>query len=107
MDDVATGQMHTVREFIEKSFSVLDMPIEWSGNGANEYGVNKNSGKTVVKIDSQYFRPAEVEQLLGDPSKAKCQLGWVPEVTFEKLVEIMVKADWAAIKSGNTGVANN
>ena len=96
---IATGQMHTVREFIEKTFNLLDMPIDWFGSGVNEYGVNKKTGDTVVKIDPQYFRPAEVEQLLGDPSKAKRQLGWEPEVTFEKLVEIMVKADWDAIKS--------
>jgi GDPmannose 4,6-dehydratase len=101
---IATGEMHTVREFIEKSFGMLDMPIEWRGTGVNEYGVDKKSGKTIVKIDPQYFRPAEVEQLLGNPAKAKKQLGWQPEVTFEKLVEIMVKADWDAIRSGSAGI---
>jgi len=103
---IATGQMHTVREFIEKTFSILDMPIEWAGSDANEYGINKKTGKTVIKIDPQYFRPAEVEQLLGNPAKAKRQLGWEPEVTFEKLVEIMVKADWDAVRSGNVGIVD-
>lgn len=100
---IATGQMHTVREFIEKSFGILDMPIEWQGSGVNECGINKKTGKTVIKIDPQYFRPAEVEQLLGNPSKAQNALGWKPEVTFEKLVEIMTKADWDAIKDGHAG----
>lgn len=97
---IATGEMHSVREFIEKAFGLLDMPIEWTGTGINETGINKKSGKTVVRIDPKYFRPAEVEQLLGDPSKAKKQLGWNPDVTFEQLIEIMVKADWDATKKG-------
>ncbi len=103
---IATGEMHTVREFIEKAFGMLDMPIEWQGTGVNEYGVDRKSGKTVIKIDPQYFRPAEVEQLLGNPAKAKKQLGWQPEVTFEKLVEIMVKADWDALSTGNVGIVD-
>ncbi len=98
---IATGQMHSVREFIEKTFGLLDMPIEWTGNGVNETGIDKKSGKTVIRIDPKYFRPAEVEQLLGDPTKAKTLLKWEPEVTFEKLVEIMVKADWDSIKNHN------
>jgi GDPmannose 4,6-dehydratase len=97
---IATGQMHTVREFIEKTFGLLDMPIEWKGKGVDETGIDRNTGKVVVKIDPKYFRPAEVEQLLGDPTKAKLQLGWTPEVTFERLVELMVKADWDAVKKG-------
>ncbi len=101
---VATGEMHTVREFIEKSFAHLDMPIEWQGTGADEIGINKNNGKTVVRIDPKYYRPTEVEQLLGDPSKAKAKLGWKPEVTFEQLVEIMVKADYDAVLKGTLEV---
>lgn len=99
---IATGEMHTVREFIEKAFGLLDMPLEWHGKGVEEVGVDKKSGKTVVKIDPKYFRPAEVEQLLGDPTKAKTLLGWKPDVTFEQLVEIMLKADWDSVRNGNS-----
>ncbi len=94
---IATGEMHTVREFIEKSFQILGMPIQWEGSGADEVGIDKNSNKIVIRIDPQYYRPTEVEQLLGDASKAREILGWKPQVTFEKLVEIMVKADYDAI----------
>ena len=90
---VATGEMHTVREFIEKAFARLGHPIEWRGKGVDEVGIDTSTGKTVVRIDPRYFRPAEVEQLMGDPSKAKAKLGWVPEVKFEELVKIMVDGD--------------
>lgn len=93
----ATGEMHSVREFIEASFTAIDIQIEWQGKGVDEYGINKATGQTIVKIDPQYFRPTEVEQLLGDASKAKTILGWEPEVTFKELVSIMVKADWDLI----------
>ncbi len=90
---VATGEMHSVREFIEKSFAVLGHRIEWQGSGVNECGIDASSGKTVVRIDPRYYRPTEVEQLLGDPSKAERQLGWKPEVKFEELVRIMTEGD--------------
>lgn len=90
---VATGEMHTVREFIEKAFARLGHPIEWRGKGVDEVGIDSSTNKTVVRIDPRYFRPAEVEQLLGDPAKAKAKLGWVPEVKFEELVRIMVDGD--------------
>lgn len=90
---VATGEMHTVREFIEKAFGHVGRTIEWRGKGVNEEGIDTTTGKAVVKIDPRYFRPAEVEQLLGNPGKAKRQLGWTPEVTFEKLVKIMTDGD--------------
>ena len=90
---VATGEMHTVREFIEKAFARLGHVIEWRDKGVDEVGIDTSTGKTVVRIDPRYFRPAEVEQLLGDPSKAKAKLGWVPEVKFEELVKIMVDGD--------------
>ena len=89
----ATGEMHTVREFIERAFSLLGHPIEWRGKGVDEIGVDTTTGKTVVRIDPRYFRPAEVEQLLGNSAKARSKLGWKPSVTFEKLVEIMVDGD--------------
>lgn len=94
---LATGEMHTVREFIEHAFALVDMPLAWEGSGANEIGIDRNSGNTVVRIDPQYYRPAEVEQLLGDPTKAKKQLGWEPAVKFESLVELMLKADLEAL----------
>ena len=90
---VATGEMHTVREFIERSFGLVNHPIEWKGKGVDEVGIDKTTGKVVVRIDPRYFRPAEVEQLLGNPAKAKEKLGWIPEVKFEQLVKIMVEGD--------------
>jgi GDPmannose 4,6-dehydratase len=94
---IATGEMHTVREFIEKSFQILGMQIQWEGSGADEVGIDKSSNKVVVRIDPRYYRPTEVDQLLGDATKAREILGWKPTVTFEQLVEIMVKADYDAI----------
>lgn len=90
---VATGEMHTVREFIEKSFACVGRKIEWQGKGVDEVGIDSTTGKVVMRIDKRYFRPTEVEQLLGDPSKAKRQLGWEPQVKFEELVKIMTEAD--------------
>ncbi len=90
---IATGQMHTVREFTEKSFARLGMPLRWEGEEADEVGINTETGKVVVRVDPRYYRPAEVDQLCGDPTRAKTQLGWQPTVTFERLIEIMVDAD--------------
>lgn len=90
---VATGEMHTVREFIEKSFECVGRKIEWQGKGVDEVGIDSTTGKVVMRIDKRYFRPTEVEQLLGAPSKAKRQLGWEPQVKFEELVKIMTEAD--------------
>lgn len=93
---IATGEMHTVREFITKSFKVAGIDILWEGTGENEKGIDKNTGKILVEVDPKYFRPAEVELLLGDPTKAKTLLGWNPTKTsFDELVEIMVKHDLA------------
>jgi GDPmannose 4,6-dehydratase len=89
----ATGEMHTVREFIEKAFEHVGRRIEWRGKNVDEQGIDLSTGQLVVKIDPRYFRPAEVEQLLGNPSKAKRQLGWEPEVKFEQLVRIMTDGD--------------
>ena len=94
---IATGEMHTVREFIEKTFEALDMGIVWEGKGVDEVGIERKSGKTVIRIDPRHFRPTEVEQLQGNADKAARQLGWKPEVTFERLVAIMVEADWNAV----------
>lgn len=90
---VATGEMHSVREFIEKAFALTGVEIAWEGKDENEKGIDKKTGKVVVAVDPRYFRPAEVEQLLGDPAKAKAKLGWEPEVKFQQLVDMMVRAD--------------
>ncbi len=90
---VATGEMHTVREFIEKSFEHVGRRIEWKGKGVDEVGIDTTTGKIVMRIDPRYFRPAEVEQLLGNPAKAQKKLGWVPEVKFGQLVKIMTEGD--------------
>jgi GDPmannose 4,6-dehydratase len=90
---VATNEMHTVREFIEKSFGHVDIAIVWEGEGVKEVGKNKATGDIVVRMDERYYRPAEVEQLLGNPAKAKRQLGWEPKVKFAELVKIMTEGD--------------
>jgi GDPmannose 4,6-dehydratase len=89
----ATGETHTIREFIEKAAPYAGYEIVWEGKGVNEIGRDKKSGKILVEVDPKFFRPAEVELLLGDPSKAIAKLGWTPKVRFEQLVEIMMKAD--------------
>ncbi len=91
---LATGETHTVREFIEESFRVLGETIEWRGKGVDEQGFLKSSGKAVVGINPRYFRPSEVDLLIGDASKAKEKLGWEPKTTFKNLVKIMVEADY-------------
>lgn len=95
---VATNETHTVREFIEKAFARVGMNIEWKGKEANEIGIDTNTGKTIIKIDPRYYRPTEVELLIGDPAKAKKQLGWEPKVKFEELVNIMVAADLEMVR---------
>ncbi|MGC9218829.1 MAG: GDP-mannose 4,6-dehydratase [Athalassotoga sp.] len=90
---IASGETHTVREFVEKAFKIVGIEIEWKGKGINETGIDIKSGKIIVKIDPQFFRPADVELLLGDPTKAKQKLGWKPEVSFDKLIEMMVRSD--------------
>ena len=93
----ATGKMHSVREFINYACKAVGLDIIWEGQGVDEVGRNKKTGDVIVRIDPKYFRPTEVEQLLGDASKAKSVLGWEPKVGFEELVDIMVKADCSTI----------
>jgi GDPmannose 4,6-dehydratase len=92
---VATGETHSVREFADKVFERLGMPLEWRGNGVHEKGIDSVTGNIVIEVDPKYFRPAEVDLLLGDPSKAKRNLGWEPKVGFDALVEMMVDEDLA------------
>ncbi|KAI0926500.1 hypothetical protein AcV7_005421 [Taiwanofungus camphoratus] len=96
---LATGETHPVREFVEKAFAVLGMEIKWRGSGTEEEGIDIKSGKTVVKVDARYFRPAEVELLLGNPAKAERLLGWKRNVDFDSLVKEMVEADLQASKA--------
>jgi GDPmannose 4,6-dehydratase len=90
---IATGEAHTVREFAEEAFKQIDIELEWGGNGINEVGKDSKTGKVLVEVDPRYFRPTDVEYLVGDASKAKEKLGWQPKVKFEELVKIMVDAD--------------
>jgi GDPmannose 4,6-dehydratase len=90
---IATGEQHSVREFVQQVGARLGMRIEWRGSGVDEQGIDLVSGQTLVKVDSRYFRPTEVETLLGDPSKARTKLGWKPEIGFQTLVHEMVDAD--------------
>jgi GDP-mannose 4,6-dehydratase len=96
---IATGEMHSVREFITKAFSVAEINLRWEGEGVDEKGIDEKTGKVLVEVDEKYFRPAEVEQLLGDPTKAKTLLGWNPTKTsFDELINIMVKHDIEYVK---------
>ena len=90
---IATGEQHSVRDFLQVAAGHLDMQLEWQGTGVDEFAVDKVSGDTIVRIDPRYFRPTEVETLLGDSSKAKAQLGWEPEISFADMVEEMVTSD--------------
>ena len=96
---IATGQYHTVREFCTLAFKEVGIMLRWEGEGVEEKGIDINTGKVMVEVDPKYFRPAEVDQLLGDPSKAKKLLGWNPQKTsFEELVKIMVAHDMKKVR---------
>ncbi|MGY4598062.1 GDP-mannose 4,6-dehydratase [Bradyrhizobium sp. GM22.5] len=90
---LATGETRSVREFVELAFSEVDRSIEWRGKGVEETGIDKKSGKVVVRIDPTYFRPTEVDLLIGDSSKAREKLGWKPKTSFAQLVKEMVASD--------------
>jgi GDPmannose 4,6-dehydratase len=94
---LATGTSHSVRDFVEHAFAEIDISIEWRGAGLDEKGHDANSGRLLVEIDPRYFRPTEVDELLGDPSKAHEKLGWRHETSFEDLVSEMVRSDLTAI----------
>ena len=95
---LATGETHSVREFAYLAFGELDIELEWEGKEENEKGIDKETGKVRVEVDPSYYRPTEVDILLGDASKAKDELGWEPQVKFEELVKIMTNADWEKVK---------
>lgn len=97
---IATGEQHSVREFTERAFHEVGIDLRWEGEGVEERGIDIATGRVLVEVDPKYFRPAEVETLLGDPTKAKELLGWNPSKTsFEELVRIMVRHDVAYVQS--------
>jgi GDPmannose 4,6-dehydratase len=96
---IATNETRTVREFVETAFKHVGIDVEWQGSGVDEIGINKANGKTIVKVNKKFFRPAEVDILLGDPSKAEKTLGWKREINFSELVERMVKNDLELVQN--------
>ncbi len=94
---VATGETHTVREFVELAFDELGMPVRWEGEGAMEKGIHTKTGKTVVEVSPQFYRPTEVDILVGDASKAHAKLGWRPATKFGDLVKMMARADYDSV----------
>jgi GDPmannose 4,6-dehydratase len=90
---ISTDETHSVREFVELAFKEIGVDLEWKGSGLEEVGINKETGKVIVAVDKRYFRPSEVDLLLGDSSKARKKLGWIPKTSFPELVKIMVEAD--------------
>lgn len=101
---IATGKTHTVREFVELAFKELDIEIEWHGSDVHEFGIDKNSGKTIVKIDPQYYRPTETNILVGNAANAEKTLHWKSNTHFKDLVKIMISADYKkALNNGRTG----
>ena len=99
---LATGESRTVRQFADAAFETIGLKINWRGEGVDEIGVDARSGETVVVVDPQFFRPAEVNHLIGDASRARTKLGWKPEISFERMVREMVEADVARLR-GHAG----
>ena len=96
---LATGETHSVREFVEEACKYLDISIKWEGENENEIGIDENTGKVIVKVNPKYYRPTEVDLLIGNPTKAKEKLGWEPKIKFRELVELMIKSDYELIKN--------
>ena len=90
---LSTNEFHSVREFVEKSFALKGFNIKWKGKGLNEIGYDENTGKELIFVSEKYFRPAEVEELLGDSTKARNDLNWIPQYSFDDLVKEMVNND--------------
>jgi GDPmannose 4,6-dehydratase len=97
---LATGETHTVREFVEKSFAHIGIAVAWKGNAEEEQGVDAKTGRVLVKVDPRYYRPTEVDFLQGDASKARKLLGWTPETSFENLVKDMMESDLLVMQKG-------
>jgi GDPmannose 4,6-dehydratase len=95
---LATGETHSVKEFIDAVFSELEMDLDWKGENENEAGMFKKDGRVCVEVDPRYYRPTEVELLIGNPAKAKEKLGWIPKTTFKDLAKMMARADFEKVK---------
>ncbi len=104
---LATGETHTVRSFVEKAFAKLDIAIEWRGEGVDEKGYDKASGRLLIEVDPRYFRPTEVELLIGNPAKAHRQLGWKHEINLDQLVGEMVEQDFRSMQSKTFNAQSN
>ncbi len=98
---IATGEAHSVREFVEESCRNLNIDLEWKGEGLNEVGIDKTTHKEIIKIDPRFFRPTEVDLLLGDATKAKKELGWEPKIKFKELVKEMIESDLEMLKNND------
>ncbi|WP_372639243.1 GDP-mannose 4,6-dehydratase, partial [Fodinibius sp.] len=90
---LATGKTHTVRDFCERAFRHTGITLEWIGKGLDEKGINAETGDTIIEIDPRYFRPTEVDLLIGDATRAREDLGWEPKFTFDELIEDMIRED--------------
>jgi GDPmannose 4,6-dehydratase len=90
---IATGEAHSIREFVELAFKEVGIDIVWKGKGLDEKGINSKTGEVLVEVSPKYFRPLEVNTLIGDSTKARNMLGWKPKVKFQELVKIMMKSD--------------
>jgi GDPmannose 4,6-dehydratase len=99
---IATGEAHSVRELVEEACKTLGIEIEWKGEGIDEVGIDRKTGKTIIEIDPEYFRPTEVDLLIGDGSKAQKELGWKPKTKFKDLVKMMAESDLEIVKKGKT-----
>ena len=97
---LATNRTETVRDFVSMAFKAVDIQLEWKGSADNEHGIDTKTGKTVIQVNPKFYRPAEVELLIGNPERAKKLLGWEPKTTLEELCDLMVKAD---LERGKTG----
>jgi len=96
---LATGENHTIRKFIELTFKELDIEINWEGTGQEEKGIDTKTGKTIIEVDKKYYRPTEVDLLLGDATKAGKELGWKPKIKLNDLIKIMVRSDLKKIRN--------
>jgi GDPmannose 4,6-dehydratase len=95
---LATGETHTVREFVDLTFNELDLKLEWQGDGVDEKGIDNRTGRVLVSVDPEYYRPTEVDLLIGNPRKAKEKLGWEPATRFDELVRLMARSDWEKVQ---------
>jgi GDPmannose 4,6-dehydratase len=103
---LATGETTTVREFVKLAFEEVGIEIEWSGRGVDEKGHDKSSGRVVIEISPEFFRPSEVDLLVGDPSKAKRKLGWSSKTSLKELVQVMMKHDLELVRGSTRELVN-